>query len=321
MLFGNASPTYAAVSNVSFSGASQVAYAQTTWTVSFRISSALSGANTVTVVFPAGFAIPAVPTIALTAGFVTCSATGATTGAIGAIQTVTASLTNNGGTCALASGTIGTLTIAGIVNPAAARVAKAGFTVKTSVSSNTTAVADGNDETIDATTRTITSITPSIGTTAGGTSVTIAGTNLGSTTLVTFGGVAGTSLVNVNSTTVTVTTPAGTAGAQDVVLSGTSGGQNSAAGFTYATAPSAPTITAITPSNGSLSVAFTAGATGGSAITSYKYSTDGGSTFFTSAAGTTASPFVLDPVCRSTCYEVNTLFSVRHLVAYSIGVR
>ena len=30
---------------------------------------------------------------------------------------------------------------------------------------------------------------------------------------------------------------------------------------------------------------------------------------------------VLDPVCRSTCYEANTLFSVRHLVAYSIGVR
>ena len=30
---------------------------------------------------------------------------------------------------------------------------------------------------------------------------------------------------------------------------------------------------------------------------------------------------VLDPVCWSTCYEANTLFSVRHLVAYSIGVR
>jgi len=30
---------------------------------------------------------------------------------------------------------------------------------------------------------------------------------------------------------------------------------------------------------------------------------------------------VLDPVCWSTCYEANTLFSVRHLVAYSTGVR
>ena len=30
---------------------------------------------------------------------------------------------------------------------------------------------------------------------------------------------------------------------------------------------------------------------------------------------------VLDPVCRSTCYEANTLFSVHHLLAYSTGVR
>lgn len=42
------------------------------------------------------------------------------------------------------------------------------------------------------------------------------------------------------------------------------------------TAPTAPTITTITPGNGQLSVAFTAGSDGGSAITNYKYSTNGG---------------------------------------------
>ena len=58
-------------------------------------------------------------------------------------------------------------------------------------------------------------------------------------------------------------------------------------------APFAPTINSITASDASLSVAFTAGTTGGSAITGYKYSTDGGTTFRTRAAGTTASPLVI----------------------------
>ena len=55
-------------------------------------------------------------------------------------------------------------------------------------------------------------------------------------------------------------------------------------------APGAPTITGITAGAASLSVAFTAGNDGGSAITTYKYSTDGGLTFRTRASGTTASP-------------------------------
>ncbi len=59
------------------------------------------------------------------------------------------------------------------------------------------------------------------------------------------------------------------------------------------TTPSAPTIGTITPGNQSLSVGFTAGATGGSAITSYKYSTDGGVTFRTRQTGTTGSPILI----------------------------
>src|SRR5579862_4597554 len=62
---------------------------------------------------------------------------------------------------------------------------------------------------------------------------------------------------------------------------------------TPVTVPSAPTITAITPTSQQLSVAFTAGATGGSAITTYKYSTDGGTSFLTRQTGTTASPLVI----------------------------
>ncbi|MCK9408260.1 MAG: fibronectin type III domain-containing protein [Bacteroidetes bacterium] len=77
-------------------------------------------------------------------------------------------------------------------------------------------------------------------------------------------------------------------------IAGTGNFSSASSSVTPATVPSAPTITAITPSDGSLSVAFTAGANGGSAITSYKYSTDGGTTFRTRAAGTTASPLVID---------------------------
>ncbi|UEG49904.1 fibronectin type III domain-containing protein [Ferruginibacter lapsinanis] len=73
---------------------------------------------------------------------------------------------------------------------------------------------------------------------------------------------------------------------------------------TPATTPSAPTITGITPGVGQLSVAFTAGADGGSAITSYKYSTDGGSTFFTRQTGTTASPIVITGLANGASYNV-----------------
>ena len=90
----------------------------------------------------------------------------------------------------------------------------------------------------------------------------------------------------------------------NVILTVTGGGG--------ATAPAAPTITSITPGNAQLSVAFTAGSDGGSAITSYKYSTDGGATFLTRQTGTTASPLVITtassdgttPLANGTSYNI-----------------
>ena len=91
-------------------------------------------------------------------------------------------------------------------------------------------------------------------------------------------------------------------------------GQQSAvsSGVIPSTTPSAPTISSITTSNASLSVVFTAGASGGSAITGYKYSTDGGTTFMTRAAGTTGSPIVIStlstngtsPLVNGTSYDI-----------------
>jgi len=69
--------------------------------------------------------------------------------------------------------------------------------------------------------------------------------------------------------------------------------------------PSAPTITAITPGAAQLSVAFTAPAsTGGSAITNYQYSTDGGSTFTTRSPAATTSPLDITGLTNGQSYNV-----------------
>ncbi|NDG67526.1 MAG: hypothetical protein EBY23_11605, partial [Actinobacteria bacterium] len=86
-------------------------------------------------------------------------------------------------------------------------------------------------------------------------------------------------------------------------------------------APGAPTISSITASNASLSVAFTAGTTGGSAITGYKYSTDGGTTFITRAAGTTASPLVISTLSSDglTALTNGTSYNIQIKAVNAIG--
>jgi hypothetical protein len=82
---------------------------------------------------------------------------------------------------------------------------------------------------------TITGVSPSTGSTAGGTSVTITGTDLTNIVTAYFLGVAATSFSVVNSTTITCVTPAGSAGACDVGIE-TAGGAFYTAlvnGFTY----------------------------------------------------------------------------------------
>mgnify|MGYP001221570427 FL=1 len=81
---------------------------------------------------------------------------------------------------------------------------------------------------------TVGTITPATGATAGGTSVTIAGTGFTGATGVTVGGAAGTVFTVVSDTSITVTTPAGTAGAKDVVVLHPAGNATKVGGFTYA---------------------------------------------------------------------------------------
>jgi hypothetical protein len=99
-------------------------------------------------------------------------------------------------------------------------------------------------------TPTVTGVSPNAGTTAGGTSVTISGTNFLSGATVTFGGSAATAVTVVNSTTITATTPAGSAGGVTVTVTNAGGGSGSlASGFTYSS--TAPTVTGVSPNNGS----------------------------------------------------------------------
>jgi hypothetical protein len=83
---------------------------------------------------------------------------------------------------------------------------------------------------------TVTTISPSSGATSGGTAVTLAGSDLTSTTSVTVGGTVAPFTV-VSSTTVSVVTPPGTAGAADVVVTTTGGSATVAGGFTYVSGP------------------------------------------------------------------------------------
>jgi len=67
--------------------------------------------------------------------------------------------------------------------------------------------------------------------------------------------------------------------------------------------PVAPTISSVTAANGSLTVAFTPGANGGSPITNYKYSVDGTNYVALNPAATT-SPFTISGLTNGTTYSV-----------------
>ena len=91
---------------------------------------------------------------------------------------------------------------------------------------------------------TVTALDVVTGTTAGGTAITITGTGFAADATVTIGGTAATSVVVVSATSITAVTPAGTAGAKDVVVTNTDNGVGTGAElFTYTLAT--PTLNAM----------------------------------------------------------------------------
>ena len=92
---------------------------------------------------------------------------------------------------------------------------------------------------------TVTSLSVVSGTTAGGTSLTITGTNFFGTPTVSFGGTAATGVTLVNATTVTAVSPAHAAGTIDVTVTASGGTTPANAGdhFTYIAPPTAGGVT------------------------------------------------------------------------------
>lgn len=90
-----------------------------------------------------------------------------------------------------------------------------------------------NDDVADVDVPTFTSISPATGPAAGGTNVTITGTNFLGASAVTFGGVAATSFTVTNDTTIKAKTPAGVAGPVAVVITTPDGTETEASGYTY----------------------------------------------------------------------------------------
>jgi hypothetical protein len=99
---------------------------------------------------------------------------------------------------------------------------------------------------------TVTGVSPTSGSTAGGTSVTVTGTNFTGATAVTFGGVAASSFTVNSSTSITATSPAQPVGTIDICVTTPSGTSavGSADHFSF-TAASAPTVTSLGTSSGS----------------------------------------------------------------------
>ena len=90
----------------------------------------------------------------------------------------------------------------------------------------------------------IASVTPAVGGTVGGETITLRGSGFDSSTTVTIGGAAATSVTVVNATTLTAVTPAGSAGPRDVVVATFGGSATAERGFQYVqvTVPSWATL-------------------------------------------------------------------------------
>ncbi len=133
---------------------------------------------------------------------------------------------------------------------------------------------------------TVSSVSPTSGSTVGGTSVTITGTNLTGATGVSFGGTAGTGVVVNGATSVTVNSPAHAAGVVDITVTTANGTSATSASDQFTYAALTPTITSATydASTGALVVtgtnfAATSGATNDIVASKFTLTGEGGSTY------------------------------------------
>ncbi|MBE7184515.1 MAG: autotransporter domain-containing protein [Methylobacterium mesophilicum] len=175
------------------------------------------------------------------------------------------------------------------------------YSVRVTTGSVTTAANPPADQYTYVAAPTLTSATPNSGTTLGGTSVTITGTNLTAATAVIFGGAAAQSYVVNSATQITAVTPSGQAGTSDVSVTTPGGTATLASAYTYVvlTAPAATTQPADQTVAVGATATFTAAASGSPAPTvQWQVSTNGGGSF-TDIAGATASSYTTPATAAS----------------------
>ncbi|WP_322788755.1 beta strand repeat-containing protein, partial [Sphingorhabdus rigui] len=133
---------------------------------------------------------------------------------------------------------------------------------------------------------TISSVSPNNGAIAGGTSVTITGTNFSGTASVRFGTEAATSFIVNSATQITAVTPAGSAGAVDISVTALGGTVTSNGAFTYSAPQQQPA---------SQSISFTSTAPSGAVV--------GGATYTPTATATSGLSVALsvDASSSATC--------------------
>ncbi len=134
----------------------------------------------------------------------------------------------------------------------------------------------------------ISSISAATGSTLGGRIVRISGTYLSATSNILFDGVPGTSIVVESSTSVLVTTPAGSLGAKNVVLSTASGATTLQNGFTYISTL-APTIASLSTSEGTIAGGTTSVINGSNLDTATSVTIDGNPAIIVSNTSTAIS--------------------------------
>jgi len=132
---------------------------------------------------------------------------------------------------------------------------------------------------------TISGISPNTGSTAGGTSVTISGSNLRSATAITIGGNACTSPSANSDTAVSCTTPAGAVGGASVVVSTASGSATANGIFTYTGQTQTVTFTPTSPVTVGVAP-ITLTATASSDLSAFTFSTSSANTICTVSGNT-----------------------------------
>ena len=167
--------------------------------------------------------------------------------------TITSSVPNFTGATAVTFGTIGATTFM-VVNAttitATSPVEGAGTVDVTVTTPSGTSVVSPGDQFTYFNVPTVTGVSPNQGPVAGGTSVTISGTNLAGATAVHFGTVAGT-ITNDTAGSITATSPGEGAGQVDVTVT-TPGGTSTTSTADQFTYIPAPTVTGVVPNAGPL---------------------------------------------------------------------